>query len=501
MTDRHTAPDLIERLLDAGSWTRWDAPADRSGLAPAYVAELERAEAKSGLDESVLSGRGTIEGQPVAVIASEFGFLAGSVSRASADRLVAGIARATEEGLPLVGLTCSGGTRMQEGTPAFVQMVRIGAAIAAHRAAGLPYVAYLRNPTTGGVMATWGSLGQITYAEPGALAGFLGPRVYSALYDEEFPPGVQVAEHLAEVGVIDAVVAPDDLRERLATVLRALTPADHEPADHELTGADLRTGEPAAAGFAELDAWDAVTRTRRPERPGVRDLLAARATDVVELSGTQAGEAGPALLLALARFDGQPCVVVGQDRAAEAAGHRLGPAELRTARRGIAVAAELRLPVLTVIDTKGGELSAAAEEGAIAGEIARCLADLVTCTAPTLCLMLGEGNGGAALAFLPADRVVAAQHAWLSPLPPEGASAIVHRDTDHAAEMARSQQVLATGLATRGAVDVVVPELPDAADEAAAFLDRLGSVVATELAALRERGAGSAADRAARYAF
>ncbi|HSX68910.1 acetyl-CoA carboxylase carboxyltransferase subunit beta, partial [Nocardioides sp.] len=232
MTDRHTASDLIERLLDAGSWTSWDAAPGRGGLDPAYVAELERATAKAGVDDAIVTGRGTLDGQPVAVVAGEFAFLAGSVGRAAADRLVAGFERATAEGLPVIGLTCSGGTRMQEGTPAFVQMVRIGAAVAAHRAAGLPYVAYLRNPTTGGVMATWGSLGQITYAEPGALAGFLGPRVYAALYDEEFPPGVQTAEHLAEVGIIDGVVAPADLRDRLATVLRATTrptSRDHKP--------------------------------------------------------------------------------------------------------------------------------------------------------------------------------------------------------------------------------------------------------------------------------
>jgi acetyl-CoA carboxylase carboxyl transferase subunit beta len=492
VTDRYSAPELIERLLDEGSWTSWDAAPDRGGLEPSYVAELERAEAKSGLDESILTGRGTIDGRPVAIVAGEFAFLAGSVGRAASDRLVAGIERATAEGLPLVGLTCSGGTRMQEGTPAFVQMVRIGAAVAAHRAAGLLYVAYLRNPTTGGVMATWGSLGQITYAEPGALAGFLGPRVFSALYGEEFPPGVQVAEHLAEVGVIDGVVAPADLRERLATLLRATTSptsTDHKP----------QLGDHVEA--VAVDTWDAITRTRLAGRPGVRDLLRAQATDLVELSGTQAGEVGPALVVALARFGGQPCLVVGQDRAAEAEGHRLGPGALRVARRGFALAAELQVPVLTVIDTRGGELSAPAEEGAMAGEIARCLADLVTCGAPTLSVMLGEGNGGAALAFLPADRIVAAQHAWLSPLPPEGASAIVHRDTDHAAEMAEAQQVLATGLAERGVVDVVVPEDPDASEEPEAFLARLGEVLTAELAGLHARGAGSHAERAARYAF
>ena len=107
----------------------------------------------------------------------------------------------------------------------------------------------------------------------------------------------------------------------------------------------------------------------------------------------------------------------------------MGPGALREARRGMRLASELGLPLVTVIDTQGAALSPTAENGGMAGEIARCLADLVTLDAPTLCLMLGEGNGGGALALLPADRVVAAQHAWLSPLPPEGASAIVHRDT------------------------------------------------------------------------
>ena len=135
----------------------------------------------------------------------------------------------------------------------------------------------------------------------------------------------------------------------------------------------------------------------------------------------------------------------------------------------------------------------------MAGEIARCLAELVSLPAPTLCLMLGEGNGGGALALLPADRVVAAQHAWLSPLPPEGASAIVHRDLDHAPEMARLQRVRAIDLHRLGVVDRVVTERPDAADEPETFCERLGAVLEHELGALIARGAGSPAARAQRY--
>jgi acyl-CoA carboxylase subunit beta len=200
------------------------------------------------------------------------------------------------------------------------------------------------------------------------------------------------------------------------------------------------------------------------------------------------------------RFGEVPCVFLGQDRRGQTLEHPMGPEALREARRGMRLASELGLPLVTVIDTQGAALSAEAENGGLAGEIARCLSDLVTLDAPTLCLMLGEGNGGGALAFLPADRVVAAQHAWLSPLPPEGASAIVHRDLDHAPEMARAQQVLAIDLHRRGIVDLIVAERPDAADEPEAFCQRVGAVLEHELAELLRRGPGSPADRALRYA-
>jgi acetyl-CoA carboxylase carboxyl transferase subunit beta len=163
------------------------------------------------------------------------------------------------------------------------------------------------------------------------------------------------------------------------------------------------------------------------------------------------------------------------------------------------LASELGLPLVTVIDTQGAALSPDAENGGLAGEIARCLADLVTLDAPTLCLLLGEGTGGGALALLPADRVIAAQHAWLSPLPPEGASAIVHRDLDHAPDMARAQQVRAIDLFHRGVVDVIVPERPDAADEPEAFCRRVGAVLEYELASLLKAGPGGPVARTRRY--
>lgn len=475
MTRLLSAGELIDLVLDDGSFECWDTPPPPRARPASYVAELEAARRRTGLDEAVVTGAGRLHGTRVAVMACEFGFLAGSIGVDAAERLTRAVERATRERLPLLAAPASGGTRMQEGTLAFVQMVKISAALTVHKAAGLAYLVYLRSPTTGGVLASWGSLGHVTVGEPGALLGFLGPRVYEVLYGQEFPAGVQTAENLFAHGLIDAVVAPAEIADVVARALAVL---------------DARAGEAASPPpvtdevIPDVDAWESILRSRRADRPGVRRLLRYAATDVLPLNGTGQGEADPGLLLALARFGGAPCVLLGQDRRGQTKERQLGPGALREARRGMRLAADLRLPLLSVIDTPGAALSVQAEEGGLAGEIARCLADLVSLPAPTLTVLLGQGTGGGALALLPADRVIAAQHAWLSPLPPEGASAILHRSPDRAADLARSQGVRSIDLLAQGIVDRVIPELPDAADEPLEFCSRLGAALQQELCAL-----------------
>jgi acetyl-CoA carboxylase carboxyl transferase beta subunit len=477
---RPGARELIERTLDPGSWRPWDEPAvDPGPIDAGYAADLAAARERTGLDESLITGEGTIGGRAVALVVGDFGFLAGSIGVAAAERFVLAAERARRLRLPLIASPSSGGTRMQEGTVAFLQMVKIAAAVAAHRAAGLPYLVYLRHPTTGGVLASWGMLGQVSAAEPGALLGFLGPRVYQALQGEPFPDGVQTAENLFRHGLIDAVVDPEDLRRIAIDALDILTrvappPPAARPADDE------SVADPQA--LPDVPAWESITRSRRPDRPGVRGLLRVAARTVVPLNGTGQGERDPGILLALARFGEAGCVLLGQDR--RGAQTPMGPAGLREARRGMRLAAELGLPLVSVIDTAGAALSREAEEGGLAAEIARSLADLTTLSAPTLCLLLGQGAGGIALALLPADRVLAAQHAWLSPLPPEGASVIVHRTPDRAAELAAAQRVRSADLLRDGIVDRVVPERPDAADEPEAFLRRVGATLEQELLAV-----------------
>jgi acetyl-CoA carboxylase alpha subunit/acetyl-CoA carboxylase beta subunit len=471
--------DLIDRVLDGGSWRSWDADAP---------------------PESVVTGQGSIGGRPVAVVASEFGFLAGSVGLAASAHVIAAVERATAEGLPLLASPASGGTRLQEGTRAFVKMAGVASALVAHRSAGLPYLVYLRHPTTGGVLASWGSLGHVTAAEPGALVGLLGPRVQRAIYGRELPSGVQRAENLHAHGLIDAVLPPEDLREvaiRVLSVLSGTVPPGPSSSGPSSSGpVSPSPSAPSVPG----DTWDSVVRSRRADRPGVRALLKLAASDVTLLSGTGAGEHDDALVLALVRFGRAPCVVLGQDRRGHASDVVLGPAGLREAMRGMRIAAELGLPLVTVVDTPGAPPTRQAEEGGLAGGIALCLADLVTLRSPTVCVLLGQGGGGTALALLPADRVLVAQHGWLAPLPPEGAAEILHGDPSRAPEVADAQAIGAAALVRDGIADRVVPEFPDAADEPAAFVRRVGAALEEEmLALLRADPSRRLATRAERY--
>ncbi|GAA2109520.1 carboxyl transferase domain-containing protein [Kitasatospora saccharophila] len=480
-----TARQLLDLLVDPGTFRGWDEPVTAEHADPGYRDALARARERTGLDEAVLTGRALLDGRPIALVACEFAFLGGSIGVATAERITRAVERATAERLPLLALPVSGGTRMQEGSAAFLCMVRVTAAVHAHRSAGLPYLTYLRNPTMGGVFASWGTLGHLVLAEPGARLGFLGPRVYEELRGEPLPPAVQRAETLAAHGRLDAIVPPERLRAFLARALTVLTarptarptapvPA---PAPVAVSAAPTAAASGVSAAPEVPDAWESVLLSRRPDRLSALELLHHTAESLLPLDGDSA------LVRALALIGGRPVMVVAQQRQ--------GPdqpqlpftaADLRAVRRQAQIAEELGMPLLTVVDTTGAELSIEAELDGVALEIAHCLTTLVGLRTPVLAVLLGQGSGGGALALLPADRVIAAQHAWLAPLPPEGASAIVHRDGEHAPQLARAQGITAAELTATGLVDLVVPESADPAD----LRERLGAAVTAALAELAE---------------
>ena len=187
---------------------------------PGYQEKLDAAQHKTGLTEAVVTATGTIGGSRCVVGVLDSRFLMGSMSTAVGEKVTLAIEFAAKNKLPLILFSASGGARMQEGILSLMQMAKTSAALARFSDKGLLYISVLTDPTTGGVTASFASLGDIILAEPGALIGFAGPRVIQQTIGETLPEGFQRAEYQEEHGFVDAVVPRDQMRDTLARLLR-----------------------------------------------------------------------------------------------------------------------------------------------------------------------------------------------------------------------------------------------------------------------------------------
>ncbi len=187
-----------------------------------YPERLKAARKATGEQDSMAVGYGHIMGQPAVVIVQDFTFMGGSLGMAAGETFVVAAKEAVKREVPLVIFTASGGARMQEGTLSLMQMARTTLALNEVKAAGLPYVVVLTDPTTGGVTASYAMLGDVHLAEPNATIGFSGRRVIEQTIRETLPPGFQRSEFLVEHGMVDQVVKRADLPEKLSSILKTL---------------------------------------------------------------------------------------------------------------------------------------------------------------------------------------------------------------------------------------------------------------------------------------
>jgi acetyl-CoA carboxylase carboxyl transferase subunit beta len=464
----YSAMERVALVADEGSFE----PFDDSDIAEGdplvfcdrlpYPARLREARRRTGSAEAVVTGACRAGGRPLVLIASEFGFLGGSLGIATAERIVRAFERAAALRAPVLALVATGGSRMQEGTLALVQMPRLADAVARFRRGGGLYISYLMHPTTGGALASVGSLGSVMLAQPGALVGFAGPRTVEGVGSAPIVPEAQRAETLRAAGWIDDLVEPAHLRTRVAALLRILDSREQGTAGRRAPR------QPDAQRADGHDAWEDLRRARDTNRFGVRDLLGEWQAPIFELRGDRGGRSDdPACLAAIARIAGRPAVLVAHDRSAR--GGAVRPAGLAKARRALRLAEELELPVVLMIDTPGAQIDEAAEREGLAGEIALTLQALADVDAPAISVLLGQGGSGAAVAFLSADGAIALARAGLWVVAPEAASAILFRDRDHAPALARMQGGSATHLLDRGIVAEVVAEQGGLAAIAAAL--------------------------------
>ena len=223
----HDKVDAISRLkmvFDKGEFTKIATPdvaidplKFRDGKR--YTDRLKEAKAKTGEHDAVVIGEGLLDGRPVVIAVQDFRFMAGSLGMAAGEAVVTAMLHAVEKKAPFILFAASGGARMQEGILSLMQMPRTTIAVQRLRAARLPYIVVLTDPTTGGVTASYAMLGDIQIAEPGALICFAGPRVIQQTIREQLPEGFQRAEYLLAHGMIDMVMHRHKLRETLSSLV------------------------------------------------------------------------------------------------------------------------------------------------------------------------------------------------------------------------------------------------------------------------------------------
>jgi len=224
---RMSARQRLDLLLDPGSFReRWADLRTHDCLGfvdrEPYPEKLRKAARKSGLPEAAVAGTGTVDGKPVAICVLDFAFMGGSMGAVVGEKVTRTFELATEERLPVIVVSCSGGARMHEGVVSLMQMAKTTAALNRHHEAGGLYISILANPTTGGVMASFAALGDLILAEPRALIGFAGPRVIQETLRTELPEGFQTAEFLLERGFIDRIVERKELKREVSRLLEFL---------------------------------------------------------------------------------------------------------------------------------------------------------------------------------------------------------------------------------------------------------------------------------------
>ncbi len=380
---RLDSDERIALVLDEGTFAEWDADlpdSDPLGF-PGYAEKIAGHRERSGKREAVLTGTGAIGGLPAAVGFMEPAFFMGSMGTAVGEKVARLFDRATDAGLPVVLFCASGGARMQEGLASLMQMAKTACAIERHDRAGLLYLSVLTDPTTGGVTASFATLGDIIIAEPGALIGFAGQRVIRDTIKQELPEGFQTAEFALQHGLIDAIVERRRLREAIAALLALHRPAapgqpdsgsaaaapaaaDGErsgkrslldslfanPLGHlpfasrparQADGADAGCGGEAApvsnrdkrrlerhakrelkrSGLSPEaepgSAWESVQLARNVHRPTAQAYIRGLADTFFELHGDRRFGDDGAIVGGIGTIDGQPVTIIGQEKGSD----------------------------------------------------------------------------------------------------------------------------------------------------------------------------------------
>lgn len=466
-----SAKARITMLVDEGTFEPWfKKPKDENPLGiEGYEEKLEAARKKSGASEAVTIGKAKIMGETTVIGVCDPQFMIGSMGHEMGERITAAFERAIEERLPVILYCCSGGARMQEAIISLMQMEKTAAAVKRHSDAGLFYCSVLTDPTMGGVTASFATLGDIILAEPGARVGFAGPRVIEQTIGQKLPDGFQTSEFLLEHGMIDGILERPHARENLAYLLRV-----HKTDRFVAKKFKIKSLAPVPDVYEEqISAWEKVKMCRNGYRASAMDYIDRVFTHFYELHGDRCYRDDRALIGGVALFEGMPVTVLAdlrgsgvQDRMARNFGMPM-PDGYRKAVRLMKQAEKFGRPVVTFINTSGAFCGIDAEERGQGEAIARSIMEMSGLKVPVLCILIGEGGSGGALATAVGNEVWMLENSTYAILSPEGYSSILWKTEQRAEEAAEVMKLTAQELYRLQVIDRIIPEFGGADSETA----------------------------------
>lgn len=475
---RVRAKNRIKMVADAGSFENWFEE-EKTGNPlnfPEYEEKVAATQEKTGLSEGVTIGECTIYGQKTVLGVIDARFMMGSMGHVVGEKITRAMEDATEKKLPVILFSCSGGARMQEGIVSLMQMAKTSAAVKRHSDAGLLYVPVLTDPTTGGVTASFAMLGDIILAEPKALIGFAGPRVIEQTIGQKLPEGFQRAEFQLEHGFVDAIVERDDLKMTLYRILKMHEPrtgyANFDPLREDDNYEPTELMKERNVKAKPMNAWDKVTAARQMKRLASVDYIDTIFDEFMEMHGDRYFRDDPAIVGGFAYLDGQPVTVIGVHKGKDlkdCAYRNYGmpsPEGYRKAIRLMKQAEKFNRPIITFVNTSGAYPGKEAEENGQGEAIARNLYEMSGIKVPILCLMIGEGGSGGALALAVGNEVWMMENATYSILSPEGFASILWKDGKRAKEAAEVMKITAQDLKELQVVDDIIPEFGGADEDA-----------------------------------
>ncbi len=434
-----------------------------------YEDKLAAAREKTGLNEAVTVGRCKVFGDDIVLGVCDSRFMMASMGHVVGEKITKAIEKATELKLPVFIFCCSGGARMQEGIVSLMQMAKTSAAIKKHGDAGLLYCSILTDPTTGGVTASFAMLGDVIMAEPGALIGFAGPRVIKQTIGQELPEGFQTAEFLVEHGFVDGIVARENLKKTIHFLIKS----------HQCTGkktyADFSEDKGEHFQLSETlkeqtwhsiprSAWEKVKAVRQVERPAATDYMEHIFDVFVEAHGDRGFKDDAAVVGGIAFIEGQPVTVIADIKGKdfkECQDRNFGmpmPEGYRKALRLMKQAEKFNRPIISFVNTPGAFCGIEAEERGQGEAIARNLLEMSGLKVPVLCILIGEGGSGGALATAVGNEVWMMENATYSILSPEGFASILWKDSNRAQEASEVMNITAQDLKRLGIIERIVPE-------------------------------------------